>query len=609
MSVLPPVSLGSLALLAAAVIAAELLHRRDDDLGTDEAATDRFSIAAPIVAAAALMLGPSPAALVGVAGSFAVRRLAGDSWRDSAVRAASLGAAAFAGGYAYVLAGSESGTLALPDDLLGLAVLGVVFTSAKTLVHRLANRATTIETDLLAAAAEVSLGAALAIAAESNLWYAALVAPVLLLVERLQWRLIALRREVAAALETFANIVDERDRSTIGHSTRVAESVHELAEALGLPRSDVRRLWWAGRLHDLGKVAVDAAVLRKRGLLNPEEWAAVARAPRLSARLLQRFRFASQQAKAVEYHRERFDGKGYYGAQGADIPLAAHFLIVADAFDAMISERPFRPSMSRAEALAEIERNAGTQFHPAIAKAFVAVQRGLAPDDVLTDEELAAIRDSSVVSPVSSIGRDLVGRPELVTAFGAAAALVGLGTGLVELAVAGAVAGLVGGMLWAASRLRAQRLSAALGSAVAGGDRATIFNRVAAAVDASWPLDYAVLVAWKEDGAGGSVELQRGESGVPDPELTSWLLRQAESARDVILDDGSHLGRGGASLALPLRRENSALVGFLVLGGSGYPPAHVLAAARDSIDRLGLALADAPRAAVLRERSLAAATH
>jgi HD-GYP domain-containing protein (c-di-GMP phosphodiesterase class II) len=608
MSVLPAVSLGSLALVAAAVIVAELLHRRDDELGADEAASERFSVAAPIAAAAALVLGPWPALFVTTLGSLGVRRLAGDPWRDSVVRAASLGGAAFAGGYAYLLAGSETGSIVLPDDLLGLAVLGMVFSAVKTLVHRLANRATVIETDLLAAAAEVSLGAALAIAAESNLWYAALLAPVLVLLERLHWRLIELRREVAAALETFANIVDERDRTTYSHSRRVAESVRELAEALGLPRSDVRRLWWAGRLHDLGKVAVDVSVLTKPGLLNPREWAAVARAPRLSARLLQRFRFASQQAKAVEYHRERFDGKGYYGAHGADIPLAAHFLIVADAFDAMISERPFRAPMSLREALAEIEEKAGTQFHPAIAKAFVAVHRGLAPKDVLTDEELAAIRDSSVPSPVRSLGRNARRRPELLIAVGTAAGLVGVGIGLLELAVAGAVAGAAGGALWLASRAGAHRLSASLEAAIAWGDRPALFGRVADAFDAFWPLDYAMLVAWDEEGTGGTVELQRGASGISDPELTSWLLREAESGRNLIVDDGSQLGREGTSLALPLRRENSALVGFLVLGGAGHPPAHVLVAAHSSLDRVGLALADAPRTTVLRERRLAAVT-
>jgi hypothetical protein len=157
------------------------------------------------------------------------------------------------------------------------------------------------------------------------------------------------------------------------------------------------------------------------------------------------------------------------------------------------------------------------------------------------------------------------------------------------------------------SLVKAHRLSAALGQAVAGGDRATMFGQVADAFEAAWAFEYAMLVAWGEDGTGGSVLLQRGESKVPDSELTSWLLRGAESGRELISDDGSQLGRNGVSLALPLRRENSALVGFLVLGGSGHPPAHVLAAARSSLDRVGLALSAAPRA-TLPERRLAAVT-
>jgi hypothetical protein len=133
-----------------------------------------------------------------------------------------------------------------------------------------------------------------------------------------------------------------------------------------------------------------------------------------------------------------------------------------------------------------------------------------------------------------------------------------------------------------------------------------MFGRVADAFEASWKLDYAMLVAWEEDGTGGSIEVQRGESGVSDPELTSWLLREAESGRDLITDDGSQLARAGSSLALPLRRENSALVGFLVLGGPGRPPGHVVTAARSSLDRLGLALAAAQQDAERGDRRLAA---
>jgi HD domain/Transketolase, C-terminal domain len=582
----------ALLLFAAALIAAELFHRRDHDLGPDEE-SDRFSAAAPLAAAAAIFLGPSQALIASILCVGPVRRLQGDGWRDSAIRALSLGGAALAGGYAYTLAGSETGMLALPDDLLGLALLGVAFVAVKTLVIRLSAGSTTLEPDLLPAGAEVALGAAVAIAADVNLWQAALLVPVLLLIERLYGRMIALRREVASALETFANLVDERDPSTYRHSVRVAQSVRELAEALGLPRSDVQRLWWAGRLHDLGKVAVDAAVLRKPGRLDDAEWAAVRRAPRLSARLLQRFRFAAQQAKAVEYHRERLDGSGYYGAHGANLPLAAHFLIVADSFDAMTSERPFRRRLSREEALAEIEANAGTQFHPAIAKAFVAVQRDERPADVLSKEELSEIRGASVPAPSRTRTGGVGVRPELFAMLGVAAALVGVGIEMPEVVAGSSAVTVAGLVLWAADRLRGARLRHRLNEAFAEGERRVVFDRVVDVFQRAWSLQFAQLVDWHEDGAGGTVELRRGSWAVPDAELMSWLLREAESGGDVIFDDGNELGSEAATIALPLRRENSALFGFLVLGGMRHPPAHVLAIARSSLDGLGLALAEA----------------
>ena len=307
MFVLPAV--GSLALLAAAVIAAELLHRRDDDLGADEAVPDRFSVTAPIVAAGALVLGPWPALLVGAAGSLSVRRLAGDPWRESIVRALSLGLAGFAGGYAYILSGSSTGSVVLPDDLLGLAILGMAFSAVKTLVNRVAARATVIETDLLAAGAEVSLGAALAIAAESNLWYSASSSPWLILVERLIGP-DRIRREVAAALgpsRTSSTSATVRRLANHSASRRACASWQRRSGSHG----DVRRLWWAGRLHDLGKVSVDAAALRKSGLLNTHDWEAMRRAPRLSARLLQRFRFAASRRTPWSTTANASTGSGY----------------------------------------------------------------------------------------------------------------------------------------------------------------------------------------------------------------------------------------------------------------------------------------------------------
>src|SRR5205823_6006928 len=226
---------------------------------------------------------------------------------------------------------------------------------------------------------EAALGAAIALFATDHPWNLVALAPLALIVHVAYTRLARVRRETLQALETFANIVDERDSSTYQHSIRVARSVDRLARSLGLPFSDIDRLRWRARPHDLGKVAVDAPLLRKEGRLDAAEWAAMRRHPRLSARLMQRFEFAAGQARAVEFHHERFDGQGYYGIGGDALPLASHFLIVADSFDAMTHDRPFRPALSREDALAELEQNSGTQFHPTVAKAFVAVERGQDP--------------------------------------------------------------------------------------------------------------------------------------------------------------------------------------------------------------------------------------
>ena len=201
------------------------------------------------------------------------------------------------------------------------------------------------------------------------------------------------------------------------------------------------------------------------------------------------------------------------------------------------------------------------------------------------------------------VGADPWRRPELFVAAGATGGLVGLGIGLLELAAAGAVLAATGAGVWLRGRLRTRRLSARLAWAIAGRERPLMFGCLVDAFEEAWPLEFALLVGWAEDGVGCSVELQRGDSDVPEAELTSWLLRQAESGVDLVSDDGSQLARAGYAIALPLRRENSSLVGFLVLGGPGHPPAHVVAAARQSLDRIGLALAAPP---ARPERRLAA---
>jgi HD-GYP domain-containing protein (c-di-GMP phosphodiesterase class II) len=585
----------SFALFLAGAILVELLEGADRGRSREPMETDRFHLAAAVQVAAVLVLGPWAGALVAAAG-----RASGALFRGTPPRVAAFGASAYtlaalAGGLAFRIGGGETGALRLLDDTVPLVVLGIAYLTVRALLVDVLLKREPFDPKLGVAAGEVALGAAAALLASAHSWNVLALVPLAIAVHQAQLRETRLKRETLRALETFANIVDERDPSTYRHSVRVAASVDRLARALALPFSDIDRLRWAGRLHDLGKVAVDSSLLRKRGRLDGAEWAAMRRHPRLSARLLQRFDFVATQARAVELHHERMDGGGYYGVAAADLPLASHFLIVADSFDAMITDRPYRPGLSREEALAEIERNVGTQFHPAVAKAFGAVERGLDPATLLTPDELDEIRGASASTRRGSVpgGRDLKERPELLAFGGVVVALVGLGFDQRWVGIAGVAAATIGLVLRALARARSERLTKSLRRALHAPTRPALFDELVDRLDRAWPTTYAALVAWDEDGLGGRVERSRGE-GPTDGALMSWLVREAESGADIIVSAGIELGREGIELALPLRRDNSALVGFLVVEARRLPPRHVELALLETLDDIGLALAARP---------------
>jgi HD-GYP domain-containing protein (c-di-GMP phosphodiesterase class II) len=584
------------ALFLAAVILVELFEESDRERSREPVQWERFRLAAAVQIAALIVLGPWAGALVAAAGT-----IAGGLFRGSALRSllldASAGATtACAGGLAFELAGGTVGSLRLLDDLIALVALTLAYLTVRALLVDVVRARETFDPRLVASASEAGLGASVALLAIGHPSNVVALVPVAIAVQQVQLRLKSLQRETLRGLETFANIVDERDPSTYRHSLRVAGYVDGLARALRLPFSEIDRLRWAGRLHDLGKVAVDASLLRKRGRLDGAEWAAMRRHPRLSARLLQRFEFVAAQAQAVELHHERMDGGGYYGVGGDDLPLASHFLIVADSFDAMTTDRPYRTGLSYEAALAEIERNAGTQFHPTVAKAFVAVQRGIDPLTVLSDEELEQVRGASAPYRIGLAGpAELKERPELLALGGVVLALAGLGFAQDWLAASGAGIAVAGLALRALVRLRAERAAAALHRALGpGDDRSRIFDRLADTVARVWPHDWIGLMSWDEDGLGGSVEQARGAGAPPTPALTGWLVREAESGRAAMVVPGVELGREGIVAALPLRRDNSALVGFLVVAAAKLPPRHLELALLDSLDEIGLALAERP---------------
>jgi HD-GYP domain-containing protein (c-di-GMP phosphodiesterase class II) len=594
--------LTALALLAAAALAAELLEEPDSGRVREPMGPGFFRVASGVDLAAVIVLGPWRGALVAGSATL-VARLVREPWRHAAFQASAYALASVGAGYAFSLGGGHAGRLALPDDLVPLVVLALVYLVVSRGLVQVVGGLEVLQPDFAAAAAETGLGAIVALFALGRPWNVLAVLPVALAMNRAHARVRRSRQETLHALETFANIVDERDPYTYRHSIRVAGYVDGLARAVGLPYSDVDRLRWAARLHDLGKVAVDAAVLGKTRKLTPQEWGTVWRAPRLSARLLRRFELSAAEARAVEYHRERFDGRGYYGIPAEDQPLAAHFLVVADSFDAMTSDRPYRPGLSAAEALAEIERNIGTQFHPAVARAFIAVQRGQDPWAALTPHEQEQLRGASTPYRVPEVrgARDLKERPELVALAGLIGGLAGVGLDQGWLAIAGGAVAFVGLVLRAWVRFRANRLSRALASALAASERTLVFEGLSDVLESAAGSGWIALVGWREDGLGGEVELSRGDlsaaGGPHERALMSWLVREAESGDELLTTSGQELGGDGAYVALPLRRENSALTGFVVLWTRRAPQRYLAAALTGSLDAIGLALAPGPETA------------
>ena len=173
-------------------------------------------------------------------------------------------------------------------------------------------------------------------------------------------------------LTVLTGAIEARDPYTRGHSARVTALAEEVACRLGWSEARLASLRIGGPLHDIGKLAVSDDVLRKEGRLDESELAQIREHPKIGARILLRMASLREAIPYVLYHHERWDGHGYpSGKAGEEIPLEARVLAVADAFDAMTSDRPYRRALTREQALAEIERCAGTQFDPRIAQVFL----------------------------------------------------------------------------------------------------------------------------------------------------------------------------------------------------------------------------------------------
>jgi HD-GYP domain-containing protein (c-di-GMP phosphodiesterase class II) len=173
-----------------------------------------------------------------------------------------------------------------------------------------------------------------------------------------------------ASVKLLEGAVDMRDRYTGRHSEAVAVLVRKVAERLGVYGEKLRVLELAARMHDLGKLCVPDAILYKPGPLDEEEWAVMRRHPELGADMIATVSGLEPLAPFVRSHHERWDGCGYPdGLEEDEIPFGGRVIAACDAFEAMISDRPYRAALSVDEALGELASGAGSQFDPRVVRA------------------------------------------------------------------------------------------------------------------------------------------------------------------------------------------------------------------------------------------------
>ena len=179
-----------------------------------------------------------------------------------------------------------------------------------------------------------------------------------------------------STLKALVQALETRDFETHGHSERVVTFSLRLGYELGLEKEKMRDLELGALLHDIGKIGVPDAVLRKPAKLNEDEWAKMKLHPQHGQKILRNIPFLEGAARIVAQHHERWDGEGYpFGLRGEEVDIGARIFAVVDAFDAMVSDRVYRKGCSYQKALEELERCAGTQFDPMIVEAFKAIPK------------------------------------------------------------------------------------------------------------------------------------------------------------------------------------------------------------------------------------------
>ncbi|MDI6824297.1 MAG: HD-GYP domain-containing protein [Bacillota bacterium] len=340
-----------------------------------------------VIYAALLACGPAHAAWAAAVGTLRIRDFRAQvPWPIVLFNRGQLALSATLAGLVYLVAGGRPGAIVVPNHLPAMLLAGLVYflvnasfvIGGSALYRGVAFWPTWkanykwVTPNLLGL---VPLGAVLA-QLYLQVGVAALLLAVLpLLVARQSFqRYLDVREAYVQTMAALTSALDAKDAYTRGHCDRVAELAMAIGRELRLSEDRLELLAHVGRLHDVGKIGIRDAVLKKPGIFTPGEYGEMQMHVLLGAEIVERISLLGEGTRWVMHHHERFDGKGFPGGlHGEEIPLGARIIAVADAYDALTSDRPYKKALSRDEALAEMRRCAGVQFDPALVEVLAKV--------------------------------------------------------------------------------------------------------------------------------------------------------------------------------------------------------------------------------------------
>lgn len=186
-----------------------------------------------------------------------------------------------------------------------------------------------------------------------------------------------MKKAYESILRGWSKALELRDHETEGHSKRVTELTVQLAQRFGFSAENIKYIRWGALLHDIGKMGLPDAILRKPGALTEEEFDLIKTHPEIAVKLLENVPDFEETLIIPKYHHEKFDGTGYpYGLKGEEIPLQARIFAVVDVYDALLSDRPYSSPWSRERALDYLEEQAGQYFDPVVVRTFLELIEG-----------------------------------------------------------------------------------------------------------------------------------------------------------------------------------------------------------------------------------------